>query len=304
MSNADEIDLGLLSVKRPTQQTKKTEPAVQEQTSASWSATPFSQQQNTASSDYLGGGSSYSRSPSGGGSSVAFRDLLTGRQSTTTTTGGGALPTMGTTTFNAPTYTAPTYNAPSYDYNRINYLTTQQASPGFRKARNALYTGIGKVASTDNPWMQGQARKQLMQGYGESLTDINAGAARTAQQLYNTEYQGNIENARTAYQGALSGAATAYQGALTAEQANFSSRQASQAAAFQAALAEWQKSLVTTTTEQMAYNNQPFSGNYSTGGSSGGGYLGSGLDYNDYVNKAYQTGTFYNNPVSRDITWR
>ena len=254
-----------------------------------------------------GGGSSGSRG--GGGSSSP---IVTGRQSTTTTTGGGPLPTMATATFNLPTYTAPEYVAPSpyvapaYDYNRINYLTTQQMAPQATKLRNALYAGIGKVGSTDNPYMQLQSRKALMQGYGGGLSEAAQGASKTAQQLYNTEYSGALDaektrymgelsQAATKYQGALSASQTAYQGALTAAQANFSSQQAANSAAFNAALAEWQKSLTTTTTEQIAYNGQPFA-------NTGAGLSEEELEYNR-VKAATQKPMGYG-VVTNDAFWR
>jgi hypothetical protein len=145
--------------------------------------------------------------------------LQIGQTSTTRYTGGGALPTMN----------APSFNLPAYDYGRINYLTQQQMAPLATKLQGALYTGIGKIASTDNPYMQAQARKQLMQGYGGGLSQAQAGAAKTAQELYNTEYGG-----------LLTKAGSEYGGQLTTAQTNF-----------QAAMQEWLKSL---TTEQSTTN--------------------------------------------------
>lgn len=200
---------------------------------SSWSPASY----QAASSGTLGGGTTSGGGSRSSGGSGYIPSVVTGKQSTTSWSGGGPL----------PTFSAPTYNAPTYDYNRINYLSTQQLAPQARALRGALYTGIGKIASTDNPYMQREGRKNLMQGYGTGLSEASAGAARTAQGLYNTEYQG-----------ALQSEATRYGGALTAAQATF-----------QAALAEWQKSLSQTTTEQIAYNNQPFGSLYGTGGSSG-----------------------------------
>jgi hypothetical protein len=145
--------------------------------------------------------------------------LQIGQTSTTRYAGGGALPTMN----------APSFNLPAYDYGRINYLTQQQMAPLATKLQGALYTGIGKIASTDNPYMQAQARKQLMQGYGGGLSQAQAGAAKTAQELYNTEYGG-----------LLTKAGSEYGGQLTTAQTNF-----------QAAMQEWLKSL---TTEQSTTN--------------------------------------------------
>jgi hypothetical protein len=128
--------------------------------------------------------------------------------------------------------TAPSFNLPAYDYGRINYLTQQQMAPLATKLQGALYTGIGKIASTDNPYMQAQARKQLMQGYGGGLSQAQAGAARTAQELYNTEYGG-----------LLTKAGSEYGGQLTTAQTNF-----------QAAMQEWLKSLTTEQATTSIYN--------------------------------------------------
>jgi hypothetical protein len=183
-----------------------------ESVSTGWKPTTYSST-GTAGGKSVGGG---------GSTTTTRRPYLTGTTNTTTYIGGGALPTMS----------SPTYNLPAYDYGRINYLAQQQAAPLYTKARNALYTGMGKIAATDNPYMQGQARKQLMSGYGGGLSDIAAGAARTGAQLYAPEYAGQIQKATSEYGGQL---ATA--------QSNF-----------QAALAEWQKSLKTVTTTDNMYS--------------------------------------------------
>jgi len=154
-----------------------------------------------------------------GQTSTTTAPQLTGSTATTKYTGGGALPTMN----------APSFNLPAYDYGRINYLTQQQMAPLATKLQGALYTGIGKIASTDNPYMQAQARKQLMQGYGGGLSQAQAGAAKTAQELYNTEYGG-----------LLTKAGSEYGGQLTTAQTNF-----------QAAMQEW---LMSLTTEQSTTN--------------------------------------------------
>ena len=220
-----------------------------------------------SSSGTLGGGTTSGGSRSSGGGGY-IPPTPTGKQSTTTWSGGGALPTFAAPTYNAPVYNKPAdYVAPGYDYNRINYLSTQQLAPQARRLRGALYTGIGKIASTDNPWMQKQGRKDLMQGYGTGLSEASAGAARTAQGLYNTEYAGNVDSARTKYQGELSSAATQYQGALQSEATRYGGALTAAQNTFQAALSEWQKSLTQTTTEQTAYNDKPFNSLYSTGGS-------------------------------------
>lgn len=183
-----------------------------------WTPTQYSSTPTTSQSL----GSTSTRTAGGGSSGVqVIPSTLYGTRSTTQYIGGGALPTM----------TAPTFNLPTYDYGRINYLAQQQAAPLYSKARNALTTGIGKIASTDNPYMQSQARKQLMSGYGTGISEIAASAARTGAQLYAPEYQGQMTKATTEYGGQLSTA-----------QANF-----------QAALADWQKSFKTVTTEERDY---------------------------------------------------
>lgn len=221
-------------------------------TSSGLSLTPYvsSSTGTTTTPSYITGGGA-SRAGSIGSLSPSYQYVapqLLGSTSTTSYSGGGPLPTM----------TAPTYNLPEYDYGRINYLAQQQAAPLYTKARNALTTGIGKIASTDNPYMQAQARKQLMSGYGGGLSEIASGAAKTAAQLYAPEYAGQMQKATSEYGGQL-----------TAAQANF-----------QAALAEWQKSLVQTTTTSNQYSS-PQSFNTYTGqlGSSSSAGIGTGYKY-------------------------
>ena len=209
--------------------------------SSGWNPTPFGSSATSAQAtpSYVSSGGGGSRGSSVSSSAYPYQYIapqLKSQTSTTSYSGGGPLPTM----------TAPKYNLPEYDYGRINYLAQQQAAPLYSKARNALTTGIGKVASTDNPYMQGQARKQLMSGYGGGLSEIAAGAARTGAQLYAPEYAGQMQKATSEYGGELA-----------TSQSNF-----------QAALAEWQKSLVQTTTSANTYNEaQTFNPNTGTFGS-------------------------------------
>lgn len=222
--------------------------------SGGWSPVRYSSSPSTtnfpdSTTKYVGGGGGTQSSFRGVSGSPAYQYIapqLLGSTSTTSYSGGGPLPTM----------TAPTFNLPTYDYGRINYLAQQQAAPLYTKARNALTTGIGKIASVDNPYMQGQARKQLMSGYGGGLSEIAAGAARTGAQLYAPEYAGQMQKA-----------GAEYSGELATRQANF-----------QAALAEWQKSLVQTTTTSNQYSSPSSFNTYtgqtgSTSGQMGTGYM-------------------------------
>lgn len=244
-------------------------------TSSGLSLTPYvsSSTGTTTTPSYITGGGA-SRAGSIGSLSPSYQYVapqLLGSTSTTSYSGGGTLPTM----------TAPTYNLPEYDYGRINYLAQQQAAPLYTKARNALTTGIGKIASTDNPYMQAQARKQLMSGYGGGLSEIASGAAKTAAQLYAPEYAGQMQKATSEYGGQL-----------TAAQANF-----------QAALAEWQKSLVQTTTTTNQYSNAgAFNTATGTMGSTTGGYKPSGVKYSSpYYGKTYASYDDY--IASGDYLW-
>ena len=225
-----------------------------------WQPTAFgstSTPTQTLSMDGSGGGSTVRSSGSSG--VQVLPSTLMGTKSTTQYIGGGALPTMQTASMRAPAY-----NLPTYDYGRINFLAQQQAAPLYTKARNALTTGIGKVASTDNPYMQAQARKQLLSGYGGGISEIAAGAARTGAQLYAPEYAGQMQKA-----------GTEYGGQLAAAQANMQAQQNTYSNQFQAAMQEWQKSLQTVTTEERDYGQ-----GYNTGETSGT-YTPSGLKYND-----------------------
>ncbi len=240
--------------------------------SSGWNPTPFASSATStqATPSYVSSGGGGSRGSSVSSSAYPYQYIapqLLGSTSTTSYSGGGPLPTMKTASM-----TAPEYNLPEYDYGRISYLAQQQAAPLYSKARNALNTGIGKIASVDNPYMQGLARKQLMSGYGGGLSEIAAGAARTGAQLYAPEYAGQMQKATSEYGGQL-----------TAAQANMQAQQSTYANEFQAALAEWQKSLVQTTTSANTYSGaQMF--NPNTGqmrGGSSGGYTPTGLKYAD-----------------------
>ena len=190
-----------------------------QQTGSTMSISPYGSTTYGSQPVVSGGGGSSSRiTPS------YMQPLVTGRTSTTSYTAGKAL----------PTFTAPTYTTPTYDYGRVNYLAQQQAAPQYNKLAQGLYTGIGKIAATDNPYMQAQARKNLLAGYGAGVSEVASGAARTGAQLYNTEYQGKLQEAQMNYQGQMA----------TAQ------------ALFEAAMQDWQKSLTTTTTESNIYNNQ------------------------------------------------
>ena len=189
-----------------------------QQTGSSMKISPY--RSSTQAVDQLGG----TRTVTSTGNANRFQYFNatpTGRTSTVSYSGGKAL----------PTFTAPTYTNPAYDYGRVNYLAQQQAAPQYSKLAQGLYSGMGKIAATDNPYMQSQARKQLLAGYGSGVSEIASGAARTGAQLYNTEYQGKLQEAQMNYQGQMA----------TAQ------------ALFEAAMQDWSKSVTTTSTERNLY---------------------------------------------------
>lgn len=150
--------------------------------------------------------------------------MLSGKTSTTSYIGGGTL----------PTFSQPTFNLPEYDYGRINFLAQQQAAPQYTRLQQGLYSGLGKIASTDNPQMQRIAREDLLRGYGGGVSEIAAGSAKTGAELYAPEYAGKMTEA-----------SANYQGALTKAQADFN-----------ALMAEWEKSFKQQTTESFSYTPQ------------------------------------------------
>ena len=97
----------------------------------------------------------------------------------------------------------PSFNLPTYDYGRVNFLANQQAAPQLSKLRSGLYTGIGKINATDNPYMQKKARQDLLQGYGGGISDVMQGATKTGEQLYGQEYSGLMTQAQAMFQAAL-----------------------------------------------------------------------------------------------------
>lgn len=220
--------------------------------SSSWSPTSFGTNKNTESGVMSGGSSS-----SSGGRYIP--PTLTGRTRTSTYLNTKPL----------PMFNAPSYSSPAYDIGRVNYLSGQQFAPMVTRGREALYTNIGKIAATDNPYMQLKNRKAAMEGYGGILSEGQAAATRIGTGLYNTEYAGKVGEAK----------------------ANFNAQMASNQAMFEAALKEWMQSGTTTDTEQLSYNGEPLPKAPTTGG-----YLGMGMDYEDYIKSGE-----YMNTKSNDI---
>jgi hypothetical protein len=144
------------------------------------------------------------RSPIQGGGATVGGGASAGNRTTTRYLSGGDL----------PSFTTPTYEAPEYDYSRVNYLQRQQAAPQYNKLQNALYSGLGKINATENPYMQQQGRRALLSGYGEGVGNISADAYRSAQGLYNTEYQGNVTSASKNFDASLASAQALYQAAI------------------------------------------------------------------------------------------
>lgn len=178
--------------------------------------------------NYMGGGNvqeSATVFPSGGGSQSSGASWLSGLTPFKTTTpgqGGGYVGSGGSsgggsriyggfggnagstqTTSYLSNKTLPQYTHPTYDYGRVNFLAQQQAAPQLSKLQTGLYAGMGKVNATDNPYMQGQARKQLLQGYGAGVSEIMQGATKTGEQLYGQEYSGLMQQAQANFQAAL-----------------------------------------------------------------------------------------------------
>jgi hypothetical protein len=223
---------------------------------------------SSSSGGSSGGGGTVSRS--GGGGSFSYTPATpTGRTTTTSYLNTKALPT-----FSAPTFSAPTYTSPVYDQGRVNYLAQQQFAPMQTKLQNALYTGMGKVAATDNPYMQAQARKQLLSGYGGGLSEGAAASSRMGQQLYQPEYQGKLTEAQTNYQGQLA-----------SSQATFNAQMASAEALFKAAMMDWEKSGTATTTQRDTFDAPTTSANVT-----GGLYTPSDVNsYNPHYGKTYKS---------------
>lgn len=94
----------------------------------------------------------------------------------------------------------PTYTAPEYDWSRVQGLTQEQMYPGMSAYRRGLQSVMGKAYA--NPMEMSQAYRSAMQGYGEGLGSLQAGATQAAVSLYQPEYDAATSEAESTYQSA------------------------------------------------------------------------------------------------------
>lgn len=95
----------------------------------------------------------------------------------------------------------PAYKHPVYDKGQVGLYAQREMQPGLAKLRRAL-TSSGAMYS-ENPSERDAMYRQLMSGYGEGLGELQAGATRAGQGLYNQEYSGLETQAKMDYDTAM-----------------------------------------------------------------------------------------------------
>jgi hypothetical protein len=82
-----------------------------------------------------------------------------------------------------PEYNAPEYAPPGEDPNAYRDARREAIAPGLRAMREGTREAISSAQSLDNPNARGQFIKQALQGYGQGLESVAAGAGKEARQV-------------------------------------------------------------------------------------------------------------------------
>lgn len=93
---------------------------------------------------------------------------------------------------------APQYRTPKYDGGRLRSLAQEQLAPTISRLGRQI-RGV-QTATYANPMERRQAIRGAVRGYGEALAPAQAQATRTAQELYQPEYQAQLAGAQRQYQ--------------------------------------------------------------------------------------------------------
>jgi hypothetical protein len=123
---------------------------------------------------------------------------------------GGAL---GIAKSQLPTLKMPSYTAPVRDENRLSYLTQKAAAPGLRRLRGQTQSAI--ISSQSLPaTVRKMTLREALAGYGEGSSQIMGGAARSAQNQYNQEFDDKSKESLLNYQAKSTEAKSNYQSEL------------------------------------------------------------------------------------------
>jgi hypothetical protein len=121
--------------------------------------------------------------------------------------------------YTAPSYSIGAYTAPQYDEGKVNALTQQQSAAGIRGLRSAIQRAM--VNGSDNPNVKKMTLREALAGYGQGLQSVMTGAAKSAREMYNTQYGYEADAAKTSYSTMADAAKTNFQASADASKMNY-----------------------------------------------------------------------------------
>lgn len=91
------------------------------------------------------------------------------------------------------------YDIPKYDWDKLREYT-QAGMTGMGKLRSAYSSGLSQISNIDNPAARNQAYRSLLGGYGSGVSSLYSGAQKTAQSMYQPEYEATLQSAYDTWQ--------------------------------------------------------------------------------------------------------
>ena len=98
-----------------------------------------------------------------------------------------------------PKYEAQAYAPPGEDPGVYNAARAEAMGPGIRALREGTREAISSAQSLDNPNARGKFIKQALQGYGQGLESVSAGASREGRQVAGQKRAEQLDIYRTNY---------------------------------------------------------------------------------------------------------
>jgi hypothetical protein len=95
-----------------------------------------------------------------------------------------------------PKFEGEKYNAPERDEGIYDVERQKAMGPGLRALREGTSEAISSAQSLDNPNARGKFIQQALQGYGQGLESVSAGASKEATNIADRRHSENVADYR------------------------------------------------------------------------------------------------------------
>jgi hypothetical protein len=125
-----------------------------------------------------------------------------------------------------PEYNAPEYTPPGEDPNAYKEARREAIAPGLRAMREGTREAISSAQSLDNPNARALFIKQALQGYGQGLESVAAGAGKEARQVAGDKRSEQLDTYRVQHSVQTDTYLQNYQNQINTIAADFAQQQA------------------------------------------------------------------------------